>query len=251
MKTTDKKELIWEIFAEGSGLNVYKYCQPLKKTPTNACRYFWSLSAMGLEDDEPGISIHGKTSFDSFEEVTQDVLKRYPEIFMLYCHYVHPNYKQQVANIIKTKIYEGSLNTSEMYSLESWLEQLNLTREELLDINNKKAKNEVPSTKFFTGYCPQCQLNHIYTDMKLNRADLWECEKDGLQIADNNFFAVILRSRGKQHFKKPDLYASQTVSGNSVLVEADESGFYPTNNIFNLNKELIKYLNEKVEPSKK
>jgi len=131
MKNKKTTELVLEIGAEGGGLNIYRSCLP-GQNGAATCRYFWTLSDMGLEDDEPGILLDKKQAFYTFEEALQDVLNRYPEIFMLYAEFIHTDYRKTLLERIKKWIFvEKRMDVNEMYSMESWLEQLHVSREAL------------------------------------------------------------------------------------------------------------------------
>jgi len=106
------------------------------------------------------------------------------------------------------------------------------------------------ATKFYNGYCPECAMNGQITDMKLNKNDLWECPEDHLQIAALQVFAIILWQRGEGVFREPPVYASDTVSGDAVLVESASIWIEPTAELFNSDEDLRQYLSQKVEPVK-
>ena len=250
MKTEKKTELIVEILAEGGGLDIFRtWVKNEKGKPVFA--YHSSTVEMGLEDDEKGMISTGESRITSIENFFESLLKKYHNLFELGVGYIHPDCKQRIANFMMIKIAEAKLDVSRMYGLDTWLEHLNLRREVLpepADIYEQKTGN---FNQFFGGYCPECLMNGKMTDMKLNTSDLWECPEDHLQIATNRVYAVVLWRRGQGIFREPVRYASDTLNGDTVLVESAGAHIEPTSHLFDSYDEWRQYLSEKVEPLKK
>ncbi|HLG34611.1 MAG TPA: hypothetical protein VI757_06980 [Bacteroidia bacterium] len=77
-------------------------------------------------------------------------------------------------------------------------------------MNQQKEKLKLDT--YWNGYCPECLLKGERVGMKLNSYDFFECEKSALQIVlpFPNFFASILKFRGKGEWRTNSDYAHES-----------------------------------------
>jgi len=120
---------VLEILAEGDGLVVTRIFLGRDKYNQPEYLFHWEVSGMGLEDDEPGFSTLSENTYTSMQDLLEALIKKYPEIFILYANLIHKDYRLSIIKLIRKLIQKGELKINELN--EIWLEKLNVSKYEL------------------------------------------------------------------------------------------------------------------------
>ena len=120
---------VLEILAEGDSLVVRRIFLGRDKYKQPEYLFQWEVSGMGLEDNEPGISVSGENSYTNMQNLLEALIKKYPEIFLLYANLIHKDYHLSFVKFIRKLIQKGEFKINELD--KSWLDKLDISKDEL------------------------------------------------------------------------------------------------------------------------
>ena len=129
-----KKEKILQILAEGGGIEVYRNFIGKNENNNPEYLFFWSTNEKLISEGSNGIALTSKRKpIKHFIQLWNILLKKYPNLYELHLEYLHNDYKIEILYDLRKKILSKKININELYSLDSWLNNLNIMKYELTE----------------------------------------------------------------------------------------------------------------------
>ncbi len=131
----NNKETIFEILAEGGSITAYRSFVGYNKMKNAEYILFYETSEMDIDvnGEEYGTGNRSKLEIIDFDTFWKKTVKKYPTIYELHLNFMHKDYKLNVALDLRKRFLKNKIQINDLYSKQSWLENLDVKEYELID----------------------------------------------------------------------------------------------------------------------